>query len=66
MDRALDEIVAERYKGNRFQGRRSDHRPERKFYPRDGIRKAGCQFLLECSILLLIVHTPPILHSLYT
>ncbi|POS86013.1 hypothetical protein EPUL_002101 [Erysiphe pulchra] len=47
MDRALDEIVAERYKGNRFQGRRSDHRPERKFYPRDGIRKAGCQFLLD-------------------
>ncbi|KAI6249993.1 hypothetical protein HI914_01892 [Erysiphe necator] len=51
MDRALDEIVAERYKGNRFQGRRSDHGLERKFYSRYGIRK---------------VHTPPLLHFLYT
>lgn len=41
MDRALDEIVAERHRGGRSRGRRGGRRNDRNEYPRDGVRKSN-------------------------
>jgi len=41
MDRALDEIVAERHRGGgRARGRRGGRRNDRNEYPRDGVKKS--------------------------